>query len=198
MNPAADIAVASPEPTVTTEDLLRGLRASPILYAPSIPPAVRYASMLHGDTGRLVGSAGAILRRRLWSAWVIRPGEHEGKVTRLPTRPSFGEIPRQAVDTYLGGARGGVSNDGVAAFARSTSSGAWRDRITRPRTPHRAHASSATSKPSSRLRPSVAMVTSEAGRASAEATQREQIKPWAALTTSRTVGHNGDVTAPRQ
>ena len=44
----------------------------------------------------------------------------------------------------------------------------------------------------------VAIVTRGPGRARVEAMQCEQIKPWAALTTSQMVGHNKDITAPRQ
>src|SRR5436190_20776535 len=77
-------------------------------------------------------------------------------------------------------------------------SGSSQERITRLRIRHRAHTSSPASTPPSRLRPSVAIVTRGPGRARAEATQCEQIKPWAALTTSQMVGHNKDITALRQ
>jgi len=91
---------------------------------------------------------------------------------------------------------GWIAND--AAMTPDAWSGSSQERITRLCIRHRAHTTSPASTPPSRLRPSVAIVTRGPGRARAEAMQCEQIKPWAALTTSQMVGHNKDITAPRQ
>ena len=91
-----------------------------------------------------------------------------------------------------------MSDTAVGDYRGREAGGSGRVRMTRPRAPQQAQAPSPPSKPSHRLRPSVAMVTRALGSARAEAMQCEQMNPWAALMTSEIFGHNTGTTTPRR